>query len=202
MKGLTIRQKEVVNFIKEFIQEHSYPPTIREIASSFNISVKAAFDHVKALEKKGVIRSDLNRSRSLEILDDDYAPAKELIDIPLLGAVAAGLPLMAEENLERMITLPAEMLRSGDYFALRVQGDSMIQAGIFDGDIAIVKESRTAHNGEIVVARIQEEAVTLKRFFKEQNRVRLQPENPEYPPIYTQQLRILGTLQMIIRDYA
>ena len=202
MKGLTDKQRMVTEYIRDFIQDHSYPPTIREIASHFDISVKAAFDHVKALEKKKTLKSDINRSRSIEIMDSDYLPRRELTDIPVLGSVAAGLPILSEENYESHLSLPHEMLGSGSFFALRVRGDSMIDAGIQDGDIAVIKQTQTADDGEIIVARIQEEAVTLKRFYREQNRVRLQAENPAYPPIYTQNIRILGKLKMVIRDYA
>ncbi|MCK5155010.1 MAG: transcriptional repressor LexA [Spirochaetales bacterium] len=202
MKGLTRRQKEVVEFIRDYIQEHSYPPTIRDIASNFSISVKAAFDHVKALEKKQIIKSDLNRSRSLEILAEEFSPIHEAIAIPLLGSVAAGMPLLTEENLEGTLSISAEMLGNGDFFALRVKGDSMINAGIFDGDYAIIKQTNTASNGSIVVAWVQDDAVTLKRLYIEKNRVRLQAENDAYPPIYTQDIRIAGKLQLVIRDYS
>ena len=202
MKGLTKRQKEVVEFIRDYIQEHSYPPTIRDIASNFSISVKAAFDHVKALEKKQVIKSDMNRSRSLEILSDEFSPIHEALAIPLLGSVAAGMPLLTEENLDGTLSISSEMLGNGNFFALKVKGDSMINAGIFDGDFAIIKQTNTASNGDIVVAWVQEDAVTLKRLFIEKNRVRLQAENDAYPPIYTQDVRIVGQLQLVIRDYS
>lgn len=201
MKGLTKRQIEVVQFIQEYISDNTYPPTIREIAARFQISVKAAFDHIKALDKKGVIKSSSNRSRSLEIVDQAYTSHVELVNVPLLGSIAAGTPLLAEENLERTLQITADMLGTGDYFALHVQGDSMVEAGICDGDIAVIRQSPEAENGEIVVARIAEESVTLKRYFKEHNRIRLQPENQSYQPIYTQDMRILGKLHMIIRNY-
>ncbi|NQT59410.1 MAG: transcriptional repressor LexA [Bacteroidetes bacterium] len=202
MKGLTKRQKEVVEFIRDYIQEHSYPPTIRDIASNFSVSVKAAFDHVKALEKKQVIKSDMNRSRSLEILSDEFSPIHEALAIPLLGSVAAGMPLLTEENLDGTLSISSEMLGNGNFFALKVKGDSMINAGIFDGDFAVIKQTNTASNGAIVVAWVQEDAVTLKRLFIEKNRVRLQAENDAYPPIYTQDVRIVGQLQLVIRDYS
>ena len=202
MKGLTKRQKEVVEFIRDYIQEHSYPPTIRDIASNFSVSVKAAFDHVKALEKKQVIKSDVNRSRSLEIISDEFSPIHEALAIPLLGSVAAGMPLLTEENLDGTLSISADMLGNGNFFALKVKGDSMINAGIFDGDYAVIKQTNTAPNGSIVVAWVQEDAVTLNRFFVEKNRVRLQAENDAYPPIYTQDVRIAGQLQLVIRDYS
>ena len=201
MKGLTRRQMEVMEFIQKFIHDNTYPPTIREVATKFNISVKAAFDHIKALEKKGSIRSGSNKSRSLEIIDETYNPDVEVIDVPLLGSVAAGRPLMAEENLEGTIPFAAEVLGKGSFFALHIKGDSMIDAGINDGDIAVIRQTQDIQNGEIIVARIAEESVTIKRYFKEQNRIRLQPENQAYAPIYTQDMRILGKLHMLIRNY-
>ncbi len=201
MKGLTKRQAEVMTFVQGFIMEMTYPPTIREIASEFGISVKAAFDHIKALEKKNMIKSSSNKSRSLEIIDTAYSPNVEMIQVPLIGTVAAGVPLLAEENLERTIPFAQKVLGSGAFFALHVQGDSMIEAGIFDGDIAIIRQVQDASNGDIVVARIAEEAVTLKRYYREQNRIRLQPENAAYQPIFTQDMKILGKLHMIVRNY-
>ncbi len=201
MKDLTKRQIEVIEFIQNFIRNNSYPPTIREIASAFNVSVKAAFDHVKALEKKGFIKSSSNKSRSLEIINKTFKPRISTIDVPLLGSVAAGSPLLAEENLEGSVPLAEDLLGIGAFFALHVHGDSMIDAGIQDGDIAVIRQTSQAHNGEIIVARIAEEAVTIKRYFREQNRIRLQPENPAYSPIYTQDMRVLGKLHMIIRNY-
>lgn len=202
MKDLTKRQQEVLDYIVRYLDSRKYPPTVRELAAHFDISVRAAFDHMKALEKKGAIRSDLNRSRTIEILTDDVPEEQEeLIDVPLLGNVAAGQPLIAEENYERVLKIPASALKPGKYFALRVKGDSMLNAGILDGDTAIVQQTGHAVNGDIVVARINDDAVTLKRFFKETNRIKLKAENPIYPPIYTQNARVLGKLCFIIREY-
>lgn len=201
MKGLTKRQSEIMEFIQDFIIEKAYPPTIREIASAFGISVKAAFDHVKALEKKDIIRTSNNKSRSLEIIDSSFMPGTQTIQVPMLGSVAAGLPLLAEENLDGTLPLAEDLLGSGEFFALKIQGDSMIDAGIQDGDLAVIRHTSQARNGDIIVARIAEEAVTIKRYYKEQNRIRLQPENPAYAPIYTQDMRVLGKLHMIIRNY-
>lgn len=198
MKNLTKRQSEVLSFIKSFIDKHKYPPTIREIAQDFEISVKGAYDHVKALEKKEVISCDTNRSRAIEIRSESNE--NEILSIPILGNVAAGIPLLASENLEGHISIPSNSLKNGDYFALNVMGDSMINAGILDGDTAIIRQNPTAENGEIIVAMI-DDAVTLKRFYKEQNRVKLQAENEAYPPIYTQNIKILGKLVKIFRNY-
>jgi len=198
MKNLTKRQSEVLDFIKAFIESHKYPPTIREIAQNFKISVKGAYDHVKALEKKDVISCDTNRSRAIEIHSEENEI--EILSVPILGHVAAGMPLMASENFEGYISIPSDMLKAGEYFALNVKGDSMINAGILDGDMALIKQIPTAENGEIVVAMI-DDAVTLKRFYKEKNRVKLQAENDSFSPIYTQDIKILGKLVKIFRDY-
>jgi len=200
MKTLTKRQKEVLDFIRRFIDAHAYPPTIRETASHFGISVKGAHDHVKALEKKGMLRCDLNRSRTIEVLSKSEEK-ETFLKIPVLGNVAAGQPLFAEENLDGYMTVPSNLLGKGTYFALNVHGDSMQDAGIFDGDMAIINHQDAANNGDIVVAMINDEAVTLKRFYREKNRIKLKAENPVYPPIYTQNLRILGKLSCIIRNY-
>jgi repressor LexA len=200
MREITRRQSEVLDYIKSFIDDHHFPPTIREISEHFSISVKAAYDHVKALEKKGFLKIDNNRSRTIEVLGREEPGEHEMLEIPVLGNVAAGVPLLAEENLEGKVRLPAEHLGRGDHFALHVRGDSMRDVGIMDGDLAIFRQQQVADNGDIVVAMV-EEAVTLKRFFKEKNRVRLQAENPDYPPIFTQNVRVLGRLAHLIRTY-
>jgi len=200
MKAPTKRQTEVLNFLKSFLSGHKYPPTIREIAAHFGISVKGAYDHVKALEKKGLIACDNHRSRAIEIIESSSDSGGNQILVPLLGHVAAGMPLFAEENFEGNLSLPAAMVGNGEVFALRVEGESMIGAGIMDGDVAVFSQQSQVENGQIVVAMV-DEAVTLKRFYKEKNRVRLQAENPAYPPLYTADVRILGRLVTIIRSY-
>jgi len=200
MKAITSRQSEVLDYIKAFIGEHHFPPTMREISENFSISVKGAYDHVKALEKKGYLKIDNNRSRTIEVVGYDEPVDEQVREIPILGNVAAGLPLLAEENLEGTVRLPTEHLGSGSHFALHVRGDSMRNAGIMDGDLAVFRQQPVAENGDIVVAMV-EEAVTLKRFYREKNRVRLQAENPAYPPIFTQHVRVLGKLAHLIRSY-
>jgi len=199
MKQMTKRQKEILDFLTSFIEKNSYPPTVRETAKAFSISIKGAYDHMKALEKKGVIKLQENRSRAIEIVSKK-ANDESVAEIPVLGAIAAGYPIFAEENWAGMMRIPAEYARSGACFALRVQGDSMRDAGIRSGDMAIIEQRPTAEDGEIVAALIEDSA-TLKRFFKENNRIRLQAENPDYAPIYTQDVRILGKLKAIIRSY-
>ncbi len=201
MRNLTARQKEVLDFLAHFIEQNGYPPTRREVAAHFGISVKAVFDHVKALEKKQYIRCGENQSRAIELIQDSDEEKDELIEVPVLGNVAAGKPLFAEENYERVLRFAASQLKKGRYFALNVKGDSMQEAGILDGETAILMQKNTANNGDIVVARVNEDAVTLKRFFREKNLIKLKAENPIYPPIYSQHVQILGKLEFIIRNY-
>jgi repressor LexA len=201
MKGLTERQKEVLEYLKYYIRTFRYPPTIREVAEHLRISVKGAYDHLKALQKKQVINSNLNRSRAIKLLgDNDVYEDSRSQTVPILGTVAAGRPLFAEENMEGSLQVPPGMLKRGKYFALRVKGDSMRDAGIFNGDVTLVRHQSSADNGDIVVALV-DEAVALKRFFLERNRVALRSENPAYPPIYTQNVRILGKLMFLLRTY-
>jgi repressor LexA len=203
MKGLTQKQKKVLDFLTQYIAIHAYPPTIREIGDNFGISVKGAYDHVEALRKKQILRLGDKRSRTIEIIKDETVPAIEPVsEVPLLGTVAAGRPILSEENKEGAVPIHRSLLKkNARYFALKVRGDSMIGAGIVDGDIAVIEKQETAENRESVVAQVDDEAVTLKRFFKEANRVRLEPENTNYKPIYTQHARILGRLAHIIRSY-
>jgi repressor LexA len=201
MKGLTQRQKQVLEFIKHYIRTFRYPPTIREVAEHLQISVKGAYDHLKALQKKEVIKCNLNRSRAIKLIgDNEIYEGAGFQNVPILGAVAAGKPLFAEENMEGFVQVPPGMLAKGKYFALRVKGDSMKDVGIFDGDLTLIRHQANAENGDIVVALV-DEAVALKRFFLEKNRVALRSENPAYPPIYTQNMRVLGRLQFLLRSY-
>jgi repressor LexA len=200
MKRLTDRQREIFNYIKDYIFNKKFPPTIREVADHFHISTKGGYDHIKAIEKKGYIKCNLRRSRAIEILQDLDDHHKKLKKIPVLGNVAAGMPLFAEENFDGIVELPATLIGNGRHFALNIQGDSMIDAGIYNGDIAVIKHQETAENGEIVVAVI-DEAVALKRIYIEKNRIKLQSENASYPPIFTQNAKVLGKLACIIRQY-
>jgi repressor LexA len=203
VKKLTDRQQQVFDFIKEYIDNNSYAPAVRDIASAFEITVKAAHDHLKALERKGVIHSSEGISRSTGIVGYSSSQRGETISVPVLGATAAGLPLLAEENKEYDLQLPSSMIPGkGPFFALHVEGDSMVDAGIMDGDLAIIKQTNSANNGEIVVARVGEEnRVTLKRFYLKSNSIELRPENPKYGSLYSKDITILGKLQLIIRDY-
>jgi len=202
MKDLTKRQKEVLSFIAEHISKHSYPPTFREIADHFSISVKGAHDHIAALKRKNCLRQNSNRSRTLELTRQlEGRSAGEFAEIPVVGTVAAGIPILSEENREGELTLHRSFFKkNGVYFAVKVRGDSMSGAGIMDGDMAVIEKQDIVRNGEIAVAVI-DDAVTLKRFYRENSRIRLQAENPAYKPIYCQDVRILGRLSRIIRYY-
>jgi repressor LexA len=203
MKELTERQREVLSFITSYVSKHAYPPTIREIADHFSISVKGAYDHLSALKKKNRLTYGDKRSRTIEVIKkDEDGESDDSMSVPILGNVAAGRPILAEENWDGTVPVPRAMLRKdGSFFALRVRGDSMERAGIIDGDLAIIEKKEIARDGDIVVA-VVEEAVTLKRFFKESARIRLQAENPAYSPIYCRDVRILGKLACLLRRYA
>jgi repressor LexA len=202
MKELTERQKEILSFIAEHINVHSYPPTIREIADHYGMSVKGAHDHVMALRRKGAIKKDDRRPRTMELVRSrEEEGMASFTDIPVLGTVAAGIPILSEENWDGTVTMHRSMLKKNKkYFAVKVRGDSMSGAGIMDGDTAIIEKQSVVRNGEIAVA-VVDEAVTLKRFFKEASRIKLLAENPAYKPIYCRDVRILGRLSRIIRFY-
>ena len=203
MRQITNRQKEVLNFISDFTEENNYPPTVREISIHFGITIRAIQDHILALQKKGYLSQSQNRARSLRVLSDTRERSESLYvgKVPLLGSVAAGKPLLSAENLDGYVNLTEPFVRPGkSYFALRVRGESMLNAGILDGDLAVVEQASTADNGQIIVAVI-EDAITLKRYFKEPQRIRLQPENPAFQPIYCTDVRIVGILSNIVRTY-
>jgi repressor LexA len=204
MKELTERQREVLSFIRDCINTHHYPPTVREVADFFDISVKGAYDHLGALKKKGRIRMGRG-PRTIELIkvwNEEDLP--EFVNIPILGSVAAGIPINVESNWEGTVQVSRSALKGeeNNHFALRVQGDSMTGAGILDGDIAIIKQTNMAQNGEIVVVQV-DESTTLKRFYQESLRVKLQPENPAYQPIFSnlENIRILGLLVYLVRSY-
>jgi len=207
MKDLTKRQKEVLSFITVYMKKHTYPPTIREIAEHFNMSVKGAYDHITALRRKNYLKQNDNRSRTMELVQERVEEELGMVvKIPIVGTVAAGIPILSEENYDGTITLHKSTLpkKNQTYFAVKVKGDSMSGVGIMDGDLAIIEKHHTVQNGEIAVVVVDEEgndAVTLKRFYKEKTRFKLQAENPKYKPIFCQDVRILGRLAQIIRDY-
>ncbi len=193
---LTNRQKDVLDFVKSYIVSHGYPPTVREIGAALNISSPATIHaHLKNLEKKGIIRKDNSKNRAIELLvDNEYIPDDDkVIEVPLLGKITAGSPIEAIEMPDEYFSLPAYLLPKGkEVFTLKVSGESMINAGILDGDVVIVERKNTAHNGEIVVAMTNENEVTLKTFYKEKTHFRLQPENDTMEPIILDNVTILG----------
>jgi repressor LexA len=205
MKGITDRQKEVAEFISLFIAENGYSPSVRDIADHFGFSVKAAHDHLRALEKKEIIRTARGISRSIELLDESYNQRPETIQVPLLGTIAAGKPILSEENIETNLNIPVTMLAGArdTYFALRVRGESMIEAGINDGDVAVLKSCKTAERGEIVAASVEDDdmgGITLKKFYPTSDHVELRPANSAMGPIITRACHIHGILQLIIRS--
>ncbi len=196
MENLTKRQQDVLTFIKKYTAEHGFPPTIREICEGVNLSSPATvFVHVKNLEKNGYIKSSNNKFRTLELLvDNEYAVKNEdVVKVPLLGKITAGNPITAIQNPNDFFDLPASLIPStAEVFTLHVSGESMINAGIYDGDYVIVKRQSTANQGQIVVAMTMENEVTLKRFYKEKDHIRLQPENDTMDPIILPNCQILG----------
>lgn len=203
MREITERQKEVLTFISDYTEENSYPPTVRDISSHFGISLRAIQDHIIALQKKGYLSQTQKRARSIKVISDCRPKEPEMFvgKVPVLGSVAAGKPLLSEENLDGYVNLTEPFVRPGkSYFALRVRGQSMVNAGILDGDLAVVEQSSSAIDGQIIVAVI-DDAITLKRYYKEAERVRLQPENPDFQAIYCTDVRIVGILSNIVRTY-
>ena len=196
MKELTKKQKQILDFIKTYMVSHGYPPTIREIGTAVGSSSPATIHaHLANLEEKGYIKKQNSKNRALELLvENEFEPKNEsVIDVPLLGKITAGSPIEAIENPNEFFTLPAFLVpKSKEVFTLNVSGCSMINAGILDGDIVIVEKRNTARNGEIVVAMTDENEVTLKTFYKENNYFRLQPENDTMEPIILNNVIILG----------
>ncbi len=199
-KKMTEKQNAIYEFIKEAIRESGFPPTVREIGEEFGITVKGAYDHIKAIEKKGFIRTEQNKSRAIVIVEQEDIIPTDAINIPVVGRIAAGVPILANENIEEYLSFPRGMVGNGDHFALHVKGDSMIDEGIFDGDIAIIRKQNTANQGEIIAAMMDEEA-TLKTFKIENNKVHLIPANRDYKVIETDDVTILGKLAAVFRSY-
>ncbi len=200
VRQLTLKQEKILEFIKASIKDSGFPPTVREIGEKFNITVKGAYDHVKAIEKKGYIKTEQNKSRAIVVLNEEEEAHVDAITIPLLGTIAAGSPILAQENIEEYLSFPRSMFKNGEYFALHVKGDSMIDGGIYDGDVAIIKKQNTANNGDVIAALLTDEA-TLKRFAMTGNKIQLLPDNPAYEPIAAENVAILGKLIALFRKY-
>lgn len=211
---LTNRQIAILNFITEQIRTKGYPPSVREIGEAVGLqSSSTVHNHLTQLEQKGYIKRDPTKPRAIMILkdadgDEDFYTTssteppvfEEMVPLPVIGQVAAGQPITAQENVEDTIPFPMRFIRRNDSFILRVKGDSMINVGIFDGDLIIVAPSRVANNGDIVVALLDDEA-TVKTFYKEKNCVRLQPENDTMAPIYATDVQILGKVVALFRTF-
>lgn len=198
-KPLTKKQDRIFEFIRKHVQDTGYPPTVREIGTNFRISEKGAYDHLNAIEKKGYIRRVPKKPRAIEILE--FVPQKlpqTAVEVPIVGRVAAGEPILASENVEGTLPVPREVVKDDPCFALRVNGKSMIDAGIFEGDVVIVRSQNYADTGDIVVALLDDEA-TVKRFFRDGDRIRLQPENSVMSPIIVDDAQILGKVVGVFR---
>ena len=197
---ITDKQKEILEYIKETILKKGYPPAVREICEAVNLkSTSSVHSHLETLEKNGYIRRDPTKPRTIEILDDDFAlTRREVVNVPLIGTVAAGIPLLAQENIEDYMPIPVEMLPNKEIFMLRVKGDSMIEAGIFNNDQVLVARQSTAENGEMVVALVEDSA-TVKTFYKENGHYRLQPQNSAMEPIIVKDVQILGKVIGLFR---
>ena len=196
MNNLTKRQEEILTYIKKYIVSHGYPPTVREIGKDLGVSSPATIHtHLSNLESKGFIKKEETKNRAIELLVDNEFSIKQenSVEVPLLGKITAGSPIEAIEKPNEFFSLPAYLIpRNKEVFTLLVSGESMINAGILDGDIVIVERTNTARNGEIVVAMTDENEVTLKTFYKESNYFRLQPENDTMDPIILDNVSILG----------
>jgi repressor LexA len=207
VEGLNPRQREILEFLRTHSRNHAYPPTVREIGQAVGLSSSSTVqNHLNALEQKGYIRRDPTKSRTVEVVGEEAHPAaaSRSFSVPLVGRVAAGGPILAEENIEDHIVLGPEIAGSDDAFALHVRGDSMIEAGIHDGDMVVVRPQREAASGQIVVARIENEQtgeheVTVKRFYREAGRIRLQPENSALEPIYARDVHLEGVVVAVVR---
>jgi len=191
---LTHKQQEILDCIKQHLRTKGYPPAVREIGQMVGLSSSSTVHfHLGKLEALGLIRRDPTKPRAIEILDEAPWRSQTLIPVPLVGRVAAGQPILALENIEETYPLPAELVGNAEnVFMLTISGESMINAGILDGDYIVVKEGSTAENGDIVVALIDGEEATIKRFYREKGRIRLQPENDTMEPIYAQNVSIIG----------
>lgn len=200
-KMLTTRQKQILEYIRTCVHKFGYPPSVREICKEVGLSsTSTVHGYLHRLEDLGYIRRDPAKNRTIELLDEGSWRSKKVVPLPLVGQVRAGAPIFAEECVEDVYPFPADLIGNDDCFMLVVQGDSMKNAGILEGDQLIVRRQETAENGEIIVALIGEEA-TVKRYFHEADTIRLQPENDEYEPIYTRDCQILGKVIGLYRRY-
>jgi len=204
---LTGRQAAILEFIQQSLRDHGYPPSVREIGEAVGLaSSSTVHGHLARLEAKGYLRRDPSKPRAIEVFASDVSVAGALashehaVMAPIIGKVTAGLPITAVENIEDYFPVPKSMAKGYEVFLLRVQGDSMIEAGIFDGDFVIVRKQDSARNGDIVVAMTEADEATIKRFFMESDTIRLQPENSSMKPLYYRNVRVLGLVVGVFRD--
>lgn len=197
---ITDKQKEILEYIKNTILSKGYPPTVREICETVHLkSTSSVHSHLETLEKNGYIRRDPTKPRTIEILDDDFAlTRREMVQVPIIGTVAAGTPILAEENIEDYLPIPAEILPNQEIFMLKVKGESMIEAGIYNNDKVIVAKQPDAENGDKVVA-LLDDGATVKTLYKENGHIRLQPENSSMDPIIVTDVQILGKVIGLFR---
>ena len=205
---LTSRQHEILAYVNTHVDEHGYPPTVREIGQAVGLtSPSTVHAHLEKLEKAGLIRRDATKPRALEVIEGgrsrraavvELAPQRQSTMLPLVGEVAAGSPVVAEDRVEDYLAVPDQIAPDAD-FVLTVKGDSMVNAGILDGDLVVVRKQDDAQNGEIVVALVGDEDATVKRFFRDGGRVRLQPENDALEPTFPDQVQLLGTVKAVLR---
>ena len=196
------KQKQILEYIKQEILNKGYPPTVRDICDAVGLkSTSSVHSHLESLEKNGYIRRDPTKPRAIEIIDDNFnLVRREVVNVPLVGQVAAGQPILADENISSYFPVPAEYMPKGQSFMLKVKGESMINAGIFDGDHIIVEQQNTARNGDIIVA-LMDDSATVKTFYKEDGHIRLQPENDTMDPIIVPDCQILGKVFCVFRFF-
>ena len=196
------KQREILEYIKQEILNKGYPPTVRDICEAVHLkSTSSVHSHLETLEKNGYIRRDPTKPRAIEIVDENFnLTRKEIVNVPLVGRVAAGEPILAVENIEGYFPVPSEYIPNAETFMLKVKGDSMINAGIFDGDQILVEKTSLANNGEMVVALVNDSA-TVKTFYKEDDHVRLQPENDTMAPIIVEDCEIVGKVFGVFRFF-
>ncbi|NLM42291.1 MAG: transcriptional repressor LexA [Firmicutes bacterium] len=200
MPKLTERQRRILEYIRSEVASKGYPPSVREIGNAVGLrSSSTVHGHLTKLEELGYIRRDLSKPRAIELLDEALPSKARIVDVPLVGKVTAGMPILAVENIEDYYPIPKDFVEHEDVFMLRVKGDSMIEAGILDGDFVLVAKQETARNGEIVVALVDGEEATVKRFFHEGTHIRLQPENAAIEPLLVDDVRILGKVIGVFR---
>jgi len=197
---ISAKQQEILEYIKSQILERGFPPAVRDICEAVHLkSTSSVHSHLETLEKNGYIRRDPTKPRAIEILDDSFNfTRREMVNVPIVGRVAAGEPLLAEQNIEEYFPIPMDFMPNKQTFMLKVKGESMINAGILDGDYVLVEERKTSHNGEMIVALVDDGA-TVKRFYKEEGIIRLQPENDTMEPIIVPDCTILGKVIGVFR---